>query len=62
MIESLTADPTQQNVGYFDAGSVVCYDNINMTGVRSIDLLMAKDGAAGRFAILAGGNSLKGRY
>jgi hypothetical protein len=58
MTEALTADPNQQAVGYYDAGSVICYDNINMSGVRSIDFLMAKEGAAGRFAILVGGNSL----
>jgi len=58
MLESLTADPTQQAVGYFDAGSVICYNNIDMTGVRSIDFLMAKDGSEGRFAILVGGNNL----
>jgi hypothetical protein len=59
MIESLTADPNQKAVGYYDAGSVICYDNVNMNGVRSIDFLIAKGASdAGRFAILVGGNSL----
>ncbi len=59
MIEALTADPNQQAVGYYDAGSVICYDNVNMSGVRSIDFLMAKGASdPGRFAILVGGNSL----
>ena len=45
-------------MGYYDAGSVICYDDINLTGVRSIDFLLAKDLAPGRFAILIDGNTL----
>lgn len=46
-------------MGYFDASSLLCYNNVNMTGVRSIDFLMAKGGTdTGRFAIIVNGNSL----
>jgi hypothetical protein len=59
MVDGLAADPNQQVVGYYDAGSSICYDAINMTGVRSIDFLMAKGMSdAGRFAILADGADL----
>jgi len=59
MIEALMSDPNQKAVGYYDAGSVICYDGINMTGVRSIDFLMAKGMSdPGRFAILADGADL----
>lgn len=56
----MTADPNQKIVGYFDTGSVLCYSNVNLTGVRSIDFLMAKGGTdPGRFAILIDGNKPK---
>ncbi len=56
MIDGLMADPSQQVVGYYDAGSSICYDDVNMTGVRSIDFLMAKGMSdPGRIAILVGG-------
>lgn len=59
MVDGLANDPTQEVVGYYDAGSAICYDEVNMTGVRSIDFLMAKGmGDAGRFAILADGADL----
>ncbi len=59
MIDGLTADPSQQIVGYYDAGSVICYDDVNLTGVRSIDFMIAKGASdPGRFAILAGGADL----
>ena len=59
MAGPLESDPTQTAVGYYDFGSDICYDNINMTGVRSIDFLMAKGMSdPGRFAILLDGNSL----
>lgn len=59
MIDGMTNDPSQEVVGYYDAGSSICYDEINMTGVRSIDFLMAKGmGDSGRFAILADGADL----
>lgn len=59
MIDGLTADPSQQIVGYYDAGSVICYDDVNLTGVRSIDFQIAKGASdPGRFAILAGGADL----
>lgn len=48
-----------QNVGFFGAGSVLCYDNIDLTGVQSIEVMYARNGdhvpTDGRFAILAGG-------
>lgn len=48
-----------QNVGFFGAGSVLCYDNIDLTGVQSIEVMYARNGVDvptdGRFAILAGG-------
>jgi hypothetical protein len=48
-----------QTVGGIEVGSVVCYDNVDLTGVQSIDVSYARDGAAvsssARFAVLWGG-------
>ena len=48
-----------ENVGFFGAGSVLCYDDIDLTGVQSIEVMYARNGdhvpTDGRFAILAGG-------
>lgn len=53
------SDPRLEYVGYFDAGSYICYDNIDMTGVRSIDMRYAKGMSQnGRFAVIINGNSL----
>ncbi len=42
-------------VGYFGEGSSLCYPNVDLTGVRSIDLLYAKGSDdTGRFAVLVG--------
>lgn len=52
-------DSRLQYVGYFDAGSYICYDNVNMSGVRSIELEYAKGMSNnGRFAVIINGNSL----
>jgi hypothetical protein len=48
-----------QTIGGMEVGSVACFDNVDLTGVQSIDISYARDGAAvsasGRFAILLGG-------
>lgn len=55
MIETSETDPSHQWVGYFDAGSALCYDDIDLTGVRSIDVHYAKgNAAAASFQIVAG--------
>jgi cellulase (glycosyl hydrolase family 5) len=50
---------TGQAVGGIEVGSVACFDNIDLTGVQSIEVSYARDGAAvsssGRFAVLWGG-------
>ncbi|HWO10105.1 MAG TPA: glycoside hydrolase family 5 protein, partial [Polyangiaceae bacterium] len=51
----------QRTIGGMEVGSVACFDNVDLTGVQSIDVSYARDGAAvsasGRFAILLGGSS-----
>src|SRR5690606_2172365 len=48
------ADPQLRYVGYFDMGDYICYDDIDLSGVRSIEIEYAKAGdIPGRFAILA---------
>lgn len=48
-----------QNVGFFGAGSALCYDDVDLTGVQSIEVMYARNGdqvpTDGRFAIFAGG-------
>jgi len=48
-------DPRLRYIGYFDAGSYLCYSGIDLTGVRSIEFEYAKGppGTPGRFAIAA---------
>lgn len=59
MLVASVSNPRLEYVGYFDAGSYICYDRINMTGVRSIELEYAKGRSSnGRFAIIINGNSL----
>lgn len=47
------------NVGGFNVGSVLCFDNVNLAGVQSIDVSYARNGAdvssSGRFALLWNG-------
>lgn len=53
-IETSMVNPSHQWVGYFDTGSALCYDDIDMTGVRSIDVHYAKGStAAASFQIVA---------
>jgi hypothetical protein len=51
--------PEGEIIGGIEVGSVVCFDNIDLTGVQSIDVSYARDGAvvssSARFAILWGG-------
>lgn len=42
-IEADAADDTHQWVGFFDADSYLCYSNVDLTGVLSLDLTMARD-------------------
>jgi glucose/arabinose dehydrogenase len=45
--------PDLHYIGYFDFGSSLCYDNIDLTGVQSIEFEYARgEGGEGRFAIL----------
>lgn len=44
-IEIDSADDTHQWIGFFDAESYICYENVNLTGVLSFDFLMARDSA-----------------
>jgi hypothetical protein len=50
--------PGGVNIGGFNVGSVVCFDNVDLTGVQSIDILYARNAAdvssSGRFALLWG--------
>lgn len=49
-------------VGYFGERSSLCYSNVDLTGVRSIELNYAKGSdEAGRFAVLAGDGTAKPR-
>jgi hypothetical protein len=49
-----------QTIGGMEIGSVACFDNIDLTGVQSIDVSYARLGSAvsasGRFALLLGGS------
>lgn len=51
--------PGGVNVGGFNVGSVLCFDNVDLTGVQSIDVLYARNApdvsSSGRFAVLWGG-------
>src|SRR5512138_2912625 len=49
-------------VGYFGERSSLCYPNVDLTGVRSIELNYAKGSdEAGRFAVLAGDGAAQAR-
>lgn len=49
-------------VGYFGERSALCYSNVDLTGVRSIELNYAKGSdEAGRFAVLAGDGAAQAR-
>lgn len=47
-----------QYVGGLEVGSVVCFDNVDLTGIQSIDVAYGRDGqvvsSSGRFAVLWG--------
>jgi hypothetical protein len=51
--------PGGVNVGGFNVGSVLCFDNVDLTGVQSIDIFYARNApdvsSSGRFALLWGG-------
>lgn len=52
-IEEDPADSAHQWVGFFDVDSYLCYDNIDLTNVQSLDLQLARDSAnPGRFQIV----------
>lgn len=63
MIETSDSNPNDQWVGFIEVGSYLCYDDINLTGVRSIELAYARDAQvvsqAGRIAVLWGGSDLE---
>ncbi|MEY2931201.1 MAG: putative endoglucanase [Pseudomonadota bacterium] len=50
------------NVGGFNVGSVLCFDNVNLAGVQSIDVFYARNAAdvssSGRFALLWNGSDV----
>lgn len=52
-------DTAPRSIGGMEIGSVACFDNIDLTGVQSIDVSYARNGAdvsaSGRFAVLLGG-------
>ena len=55
-------DPGRQYVGYFDTGGYICYADIDLTGVRSIELEYAKgmeEDESTRFAILIDDNGAR---
>lgn len=54
MIETSTTDASHQWVGYFNSGSALCYDDIDLGGVQSIDFQYARTGAQASFKIIAG--------
>lgn len=47
------ADPSLTYLGYFDSGKSICYEQVDLTGVRSLDMVYAKGSDPGRFAVLA---------
>ncbi|WP_308365723.1 MULTISPECIES: PQQ-dependent sugar dehydrogenase [unclassified Microbulbifer] len=48
------ADPDLRYVGYFNTGSSLCYDDIDLSGVRSVELEYANGNLdPGRFALIA---------
>lgn len=53
----------QQYIGGFEVGTHACFDNIDMTGVKSISVAYARDAnvvsTTGRFAVLWGGSNLE---
>ncbi len=54
LINRAETRPDITYVGYFDFGSSLCYDDIDLTGIRSIEFEYARGpDAYGRFAILA---------
>jgi hypothetical protein len=54
--------PGGLNIGGFNVGSVICFDNVDLTGVQSIDILYARNApdvsSSGRFAILWGSSNV----
>lgn len=57
-IEQSETNPNHRWVGWFDEGSYLCYDDIDLTGVRSIDVNYAKgDASVASFQIVAGSPS-----
>lgn len=56
-------EPGGTAVGGFEVGSAICFDNVNLTGIQSIDVQYARNQADvssfGRFAILWGGKDVK---
>jgi glucose/arabinose dehydrogenase len=58
VITSAEREPQTRYVGYFSERSSLCYDGVDLTGVRSIELHYAKGSDdPGRFAILIGDGS-----
>jgi hypothetical protein len=51
----------QRTIGGMEVGSVACFDNVDLTGVQSIDISYARlsstVSASGRFAVLLGGSA-----
>ena len=46
--------PGLRYVGYFDEGSFLCYESVDLTGVRSVELHYARDSdEPGRYAVVA---------
>jgi cytochrome c553 len=58
LIAEAETQPDLHYIGYFDFGSSLCYDNVDLTGVRSIEFEYARGmNDPGRFAILVGDSS-----
>jgi hypothetical protein len=52
-VRTSTTDTNVQFIGYFDRGSYACYDDVDLSGVRSIEVHYAKgESDPRRFAIL----------
>jgi hypothetical protein len=51
-------EPGGVNIGGFNVGSVICFDDVDLTGVQSIDISYARNApdvsSSGRFAVLWG--------
>src|SRR5688500_12375408 len=52
-VRTLTTDASIKYLGYFDRGSYACYDDLDLSGVKSIQFRYAKgDSEPRRFAIV----------